>query len=116
MVRATRPYKYLHLDFVSMPESAAGHLYLLVIVDDMSMTTLLHPTEKTDADTVIDALLNHWLSHYPDPVLLHTDGGSHFNNTVVQGLAKLRGWDRTTISTVYAKWAHGVAESMNRDM
>ena len=116
MVRATRPFEYLHLDFVSMPDSAGGHKHLLVIVDDLSLTTLLHPCARADADTVIDALLNHWLAHYPDPVLLHTDGGRHFDNRVVHGLAKLRGWDRATISTAYAKWTHGVADRMNRDV
>ena len=39
-----------------------------------------------------------------------------FDNHVVHGLAKLRGWDRATISTTYAKWTHGVAEKMNRDV
>ena len=67
-------------------------------------------------DTVIDALLNHWLPHYPDPVLLHTDGGRHFDNRMVHGLAKLRGWDRAAIRTAYAKWTHGVAERMNREV
>ena len=59
MVRATRPFEYLHLDFVSMPDSAGGHKHLLVIVDDLSLTTLLHPCERADADAVIEALLNH---------------------------------------------------------
>ena len=59
MVRSTRPFEYLHLDFISMPDSAAGHKHLLVIVDDLSLTTLLHPCAHADADTVVNAMLEH---------------------------------------------------------
>ena len=115
MVRATRPFEYLHLDFVSMPDAVGGYKHLLVVVDDLSLTTLLYPCAAADSTAVVDALINGWLSHYPDPLMLHTDGGRHFDNAVVRGIAQKRGWDHT-ISTPYAKWAHGVAERMNRSM
>ena len=59
------------------------------------------------------ALLDDWLSHYPDPKLIHSDGGSHFDCEVVKLIAQARGW-KHTFSTVYAKWTHGVAERMNK--
>ena len=72
MESVTRPFEYLNLDFVSIPDSDPGQKHLLVVVDDLSLTTLLHPCVRIDADTVVEALLSQWLSHYPDPVLLHT--------------------------------------------
>ena len=115
MVYATRPFEYIHLDFVELPDASDGYKYVLVVTDDFSLTTLLHPTKSADSETVVDALLQHWLPYYPDPELMHTDGGSHFDNAVVQGIAKKRGW-KFTICTPYAKWAHGVAERNNRTM
>ena len=94
------------MDFIDMPDSADGMKYILVITDDFSLTTVLHPTATNDAEAVAKALLEHWLPYYPDPELLHTDGGSHFDNEVIKLLTKARGW-KHTICTPYAKWAHG---------
>ena len=40
------------------------------------------------------------------------DGGSHFDNTVVRALVKIKGWPHTKY-TPYVKWAHDVAERGN---
>ena len=112
MVYVTAPFEYLHMDFLTMSTATNGMNHILVIVDDFSLTTLLFPSVKADTETVVKTLLQ-WLSHYPDPILLHTDGGTHFDNTVVKILVNIRGW-KHTICTPYAKWAHGVAERMNK--
>ena len=113
MVYATRPFEYLHLDFMEMPDAANGCKHVLVITDDFSLTTLIHATTNATADTVADVLLNHWLSHYPDPDLLHTDGGTHFDNEVIKKITDAREWGHS-ICTPHAKWAHGVAERNNK--
>ena len=113
MVRATRPWEYLHADFIEMPTAADGMGWLLIITDDLSLTTLLHPCVSCTTEVFVDAFINHWLAHHPDPILLHTDGGTHFDNAVVRGIAQACGLQHT-ISTAYAKWAHGIAERMNK--
>ena len=113
MVRATRPWEYVHADFIEMPKATNGMVWMLVLVDDLSLTTLLHPCEACTAEVFINVFINEWLSHHPDPVLLHTDGGTHFDNEIVRGIAQACGL-RHTISTAYAKWAYGVAERMNK--
>lgn len=113
MVRATRPFEYLHADFVHVPLSTCGCEYVLVIVDDLSLTALLHPCKRNDAKSFITAMLDHWLAYYPDPIMLQTDGGTHFDNKVVRGLASRRGW-QFRLTTPYCKWAHGVAERLNK--
>ena len=115
MVRATKPFEYIHLDYIELPDAANGMKYVLVITDDLSLTTVLHATKNNDAETVVKVLLEHWFAYYPDCDLMHTDGGSHFDNAVVKLLAQARGW-KHTICTPYAKWAHGVAERNNRVM
>ena len=56
-----------------------------------------------------------WLPYYPDPDLMHTDGGTHFDNTVIEQLTQRRGW-KHTICTPHAKWANGVAERNVKEM
>ena len=59
--------------------------------------------------------MEQWLSIYPDPDLIHTDGGSHFDKQVVEKLTTARQL-RYTICTPYAKWAHRVTENNNEMM
>ena len=87
--------------------------YVLVITDDFSLTTLIHATTNNTADVVAEVLLNHWLPHYPDPDLMHTDGGTHFDCEVVKKITDARGWGHS-ICTPHAKWTHGVAERNNK--
>ena len=115
MIRATRPFELLHMDYVSMPETTTGMKHLLVVTDDLSCLVVLEPTTTNDAATVALTLLSRWLAHYPDPAMIHTDGGSHFDNQIMKMLAKRRGWD-LSLSTPYAKWAHGIAERMNKSV
>ena len=61
MVYATRPFEYIHIDFMDMPETVNGCKHVLIITDDFSLTTLIHATPDATAATVADVLLNHWL-------------------------------------------------------
>ena len=76
------------------------------------LTTVLNPCKNIDSAAVVKALLEAYLPYYPDPDLLHSDGGSHFDNAIIKLLTKKREWEHT-ICTPYAKWAHGVAERKN---
>ena len=69
LVRATTPFEYIHMDFLAMSLAANGMQWILVVVDDLSLTTLLHPCKRCTAKEVVQALINEWLAHYPDPVL-----------------------------------------------
>ena len=78
-----------------------------------SATTVLHPTKNASANTVVKVLMEQYLPIYPDPDLIHSDGGTHFCNKIVEELTEARGI-KHTICTPYAKWAHGVAEANNK--
>ena len=115
MAYATRPFEYIHMDFIELPDAVDGNVYVLCITCDFSLTTVLWPTAKNDSEAVVDALLQAWLPYYPDPELLHSDGGTHFDNQVIQLLTQRRGW-KHTICTPHAKWANGVAERCVKEM
>ena len=59
MVRANRPFEYLHMDFMDMPDTVDGMKYLLVITDDFSLTTVLVPCKRANTEAVVKALLEH---------------------------------------------------------
>ena len=115
MAYATRPFEYIHMDFIEMPLAANGMEHILVITDDYSLTTVLHACPTPDTEAVVTALLQDYLPYYPDPDLMHSDGGSHFDNEVIKKLAAARGWMRTQ-SAPYASWSNGVAEWNNKTM
>ena len=80
MTYVTRPFEYIHMDFVELPMPTNGKNHVLVITDDFTLTTVLCNTEKNDVAAVVHALLDEYLCVFPDPDLLHSDGGSHFDN------------------------------------
>jgi len=66
MVYATRPFEYIHMDFIQLPEAANGCKYILAITDDFSLTTVLHPTKNASAETVVKVLMEQYIpTHIP---------------------------------------------------
>ena len=59
MVRATRPYEYIHMDFMELPMPVNGKKYVLLITCDYSLTTVACNTRNNDANAVVRALLDH---------------------------------------------------------
>ena len=113
MVRATVPFEYIHADWIDMPEATNGYKYLLVVIDDLSGTVMLHGCKTHTAEDTARALVNHWLSIYPDPQMLHTDDGTHFVNSIFKSIVDIRGFAHH-ITAPHAKWTHGVGERINR--
>ena len=113
MMRATVPFEYVHSDWMDMPTASNGHKYLMIIIDDLSGTVLLHSAASHTAEETARAYVHEWLSHYPDPTILHTDGGSHYVNSLLRTIADIRGYEHH-ITAPHAKWSHGVGERINR--
>ena len=113
MMRATVPFEYVHSDWMDMPTASNGHKYLMVIIDDLSGTVLLHSAKAHTATITAHVYVDEWLSHYPDPTMLHTDGGTHYVNSLLKTIADIRGYTHH-ITAPHAKWSHGVGERINR--
>ena len=113
MMRATVPFEYIHADYMDMPTASTGECYLLIITDDLSGTVLLHPCKTHQAIDTARTIVDEWLSMYPDPTILHTDGGTHFVNSLLKAIADIRGF-KHHITAPYNKKSHGVGERINR--
>ena len=59
MMRGTKPYEYIHSDWMDMPTAANGHKYLLIVIDDLSGTVLLHSASTHTAEETARALVDH---------------------------------------------------------
>ena len=109
-LRGSEPGESLHLDFISMFEGEG----LLVLKDGFSGFVLLWDAKAYNAMTTEEAVIE-WSALFGVPKFLVTDGGSHFNNQLVEALVT-RFRSAHHITTPYAPWANGVIERVNREL
>ena len=87
---------------------------LLVMVDDASMFLGLHGAHEATADETVDGL-EAWGAYFGIPSTWVTDGGSHFNNTVIDELKRRYGAVHHIV-VAYSPWANGTVENMMRKL
>ncbi len=109
-LRGAEPGESLHLDFITMFEGEG----LLVLKDGFSGFVLLWYAKAYNALTTEEAVIE-WSALFGVPKFLVTDGGTHFNNQLVEALVT-RFRSAHHITTPYAPWANGVIERVNREL
>jgi hypothetical protein len=108
------PNDIITLDFLYIGASFSGEKYLLVMMDNFSQYSRLVPTKAADSQIVAKAL-QQWTADFGAPRILITDGGSHFENELIQECAKLQGID-PKVTHAYAPYTHGNVERVNRSV
>lgn len=88
--------------------------YVLVIVDNFSKFVRLTPAVSTDANTVVEALLD-WFAAFGVCTYWVSDRGSHFKNQLLTRLAEVYGVHHH-FTTAYAPWSNGMVERVNREL
>ena len=68
-----------------------ARFYILVIVDQRSGFCRLITTDGCDALTVLESLINKWITLFGYPKLFESDWGSGFNNRLMNAFAELTG-------------------------
>jgi len=90
----TQPNQRVHADlFGPLKTSATGKKFLLVMTDAFTKYVELVAIPNKEAETVAEAIFNHWICKYGIPVQLVTDQGKEFIATVCQDL-----WNKLTLS------------------
>ena len=97
-----------------LPETAKGHKYILVIIDNMSRWTELHALTEVMATEVADKLLQ-TIGRYGGPSQLLSDHGSEFMNEVIEELLKLVGVEHIQ-GLAYSKEENAIVERMNKEV
>ena len=111
-LHATKPNEVLHFDFLTMPVSATGVQYLLVLKDDLSGYVELIECASATADEVCAALTD-WFKRFGTVQTWVSDRGTHFKNQVVERLRKALSAQHHLI-LAYCPWANGTVEVVNR--
>ena len=113
VLRGRRPGDSLHLDYLTLDGLASddGH-GLLVLKDGQSLFCRLIACFGFNAINAENAILD-WAADFGLPSVIVSDGGPHFKNKLLEGLAQRMRTDHH-ITTPYTAWANGIIERLNR--
>jgi transposase InsO family protein len=112
-VHGSRINEVIHFDFlfVGLTDQYA---YVLIVKEDITGYVWLHPCAEPTAEVVID-VLTRWLSTFGIAEVWVSDKGSHFLNSVVEGLRQtLNAKHRFTLP--YCSWSNGTVERVCREI
>jgi hypothetical protein len=87
---ATLPMEVVAIDFLDMGRGKGGYKYLLVIVGQLTRTSVMVATKDETAHTAATIFCTRWLAFFPDPTFLISDGGPHFNAELFRSIATIR--------------------------
>ena len=98
-----------------MPTSHArwGFKAILIVVDQLTRICICVPTKNKTANTAARIMVERWLSFFPDPAFLVSDGGTHFKCKLFEYIAEIRGFQHHIIAP-YSQWGNGGAERLNK--
>jgi hypothetical protein len=111
---ATQPMEVVAMDFLDMPKDRHGvYVAVLVIVDQLTRTVVVVPTKNKTAATAATIFHERWLSLFPDPAFLITDGGTHFRCELFREITRIRGFQHHIVAP-HSQWSNGGVERLNR--
>ena len=89
-VVAVRPFAKWGIDFTTCnPPFAAGHHYIIVVVDYFTKWAEAMPTYNNDTKTVALFLFNHVIARFRIPKSIVMDHGTHFCNAMMAELTSM---------------------------
>ena len=91
-----------------------GMTGVVVIVDNFSRFTDLHPVTSVNAENSADALLS-FVGRYATPARFCTDRGTSFANIIMQGLTERLGAGHH-LTTAYSKEQNAIVERQNKEV
>lgn len=107
-------FEKIHLDIVHLP-ICDGYRYLLTVIDRFSRWTEAIPLEDSSAETVINKLINAWISRYGVPKIITNDNASIFlSRTWLNFLSDIG--VKNTRSSLYHPISQGIIERFHRTL
>ena len=98
-----------------MIETPRGNRFVLVISDHFTKYTKAVPLPDQQAETVAQALIDHWILEYGEPMQLHSDQGRNFESNLIKQFCELHGIEKTR-TTAYHPQADGQVERFNKTL
>lgn len=114
--KATRFGEIWHLDFFTMESAKPSKQgrYFLVAKDDFTHYVEIFDVNTTSG-TVVAKSIAHIISSFGKPDMIMFDGGSHFNNKVIDNLCKSMNM-KQRFSIPYVHRSHGKVERANQSI
>ena len=97
------------------PASEEGYRYILIIQDWLTKYIILEPARTASAEEVAAILTKKVISYFGPPKALITDNGTHFNNALMNELARIFNIQKY-ISTAYHFQSNGAIERMHHTL
>ncbi|TNC94059.1 MAG: hypothetical protein FD121_1631, partial [Gallionellaceae bacterium] len=110
------PNQVVAIDLVGpLNRTARQHRYVLTMIDHFTRTVAFGASSSCTAEKAIEMFFDRWVSVYGMPESIHSDQGTHFENTIMDGLCEY--WNvRKTRTTAYRPSANGLCERANRSL
>ena len=111
LVKATRPFERVSMDFKGPLPTSTGNQYMLTLVDEYSRFPFVYPCTDMSTVTVISCLTR-FFSVFGMPAFLHSDRGRQFMSTELKVFLTERGV-ATSRTTPYHPVSNGQCERYN---
>ncbi|GFU52772.1 retrovirus-related Pol polyprotein from transposon 412 [Trichonephila clavipes] len=90
------PFKRIAFDILgTLPRSSDCNNNILVVMDYLTKWPEAYPIPDQEASTVAEVLVQHWISRFGVPLLLHSDQGKYFDFAVCKRLCEILAIDKT---------------------
>ena len=110
------PFERIALDVAGpFPITKNGNRYILVIADYFTKWTEAIALPNQEAETIVETLINIWVSRFGVPLDLHSDQGRNFESKIFQELCQSLGIHKTRTTALHPQ-SDGMVERFNRTM
>lgn len=90
------PFQKLSIDITGPFHSTRrNNKYILGIVDEFSKYIMLIPLQKTDSETVAQAIWQKWICVFGAPLEIHSDRGTNFESELFKQMCDIFGIQKT---------------------
>ena len=108
-------FDHVHIDLVGPLPTSQSCTYLLTCIDRFTRWPEAFPICDITADTVAQAFIGGWISHFGVPSTITTDRGPQFESSLWKHLMCLLGSHRIR-TTAYHPIANGLVERFHRQL
>ena len=113
--KASYPFRHIGIDFMGPLPESNRHKVIFLIGDHCTKWYEAVPLPDQRASTTATALIEHWISRFGCPHIIHSDQGRNFESLLFKNLLSLLEIDKSR-TTAFHPQSNAVIERMNRTL